>query len=294
MRAETARHGLLLGTSQVSGQRSQSAGGRETRIASNPSTSKSALTTRINHGSVECSMRTPVGLFVTGTDTGVGKTHVAAMIARATAAQGQRVGVYKPVASGCRSESGSLVSDDALELWRSAGSPGELELVCPQRFAAALSPHLAAQAEGKTLDGALLHSGLEYWRERSDCLIVEGAGGLMSPLGDEEYVADLAYDFGYPVLVVARNQIGVINQMLQTMIVAMTFRDGMKIAGVVLNRPNPLDNDPSLLDNRSQLEMRCVPPVLAEVTFGQRDFEPPIDWMALASGRELAVASRER
>ncbi|HTQ38562.1 MAG TPA: dethiobiotin synthase [Pirellulales bacterium] len=227
-------------------------------------------------------MRTPVGLFVTGNDTGVGKTHVAAMIARAARAQGLDVGVYKPVASGCSSESGSLIAEDAQELWLAAGSPGELERVCPQRFAAPLSPHLAAQAEGKELDANLLRSGLDYWRERSNFLIVEGAGGLMSPLGDDEYVADLAHDFGYPLIVVARNQIGVINQTLQTMIVAMTFRDGLSIAGIVLNRTMQPDGDPSLIDNRRQLEMRSVPPLLAEVKFGQQNFEPGVDWGSVA------------
>ncbi len=227
-------------------------------------------------------MRTPIGLFVTGNDTGVGKTHVAAMIARAARAAGLEVGVYKPVASGCRSESGSLIADDANELWQAAGSPGELERVCPQRFAAPLSPHLAAQAEGKQLDPNLLRSGLDYWRERSNFLIVEGAGGLMSPLGDDEYVADLARDFGYPLVVVARNQIGVINQTLQTMIVAMTFRDGLNIAGIVLNRVAEPDGDPSVVDNRRQLEMRSVPPVLAEVQFGQQVFEPKVDWSSIA------------
>ena len=112
-------------------------------------------------------------------------------------------------------------------LWQAAGSPGELEHVCPQRFAAPLAPHLAARKEGKQLDPVLLRSGLDYWRERSDFLLVEGAGGLMSPLGDDEYVADLAHDFGFPLVVVAQNQIGVINQTLQTLIVAMTFRDGL-------------------------------------------------------------------
>jgi dethiobiotin synthetase len=228
-------------------------------------------------------MRTPIGLFVTGNDTGVGKTHVAAMIARASVAEGMRVGVYKPAASGCRRENGHLVSEDAVELWRAAGSPGELERVCPQRFAAPLAPDQAARAEGKELDAALLRSGLDYWRERSDFLIVEGAGGLMSPLSDEEYVADLAHDFRYPLLVVARNQIGVINQTLQTMIVAMTFRDGLDIAGIVLNRPIPPDDDPSLGDNREQLEMRSVPPVLADVPFGTAEFSPPVDWIAIAS-----------
>jgi dethiobiotin synthetase len=228
-------------------------------------------------------MRIPIGLFVTGNDTGVGKTHVAAMIARDAAAQGLRVGVYKPAASGCHRNNGSIVSNDAIELWKAAGSPGELERVCPQRFLAPLAPHLAAKAEGKELDADLLRNGLDYWRDRSDILIVEGTGGLMSPLTDDEYVADLAHDFGYPLVVVARNQIGVINQTLQTMIVAMTFRDGLDIAGIVLNRTTPPDDDPSLDNNREQLEMRSVPPVLAEVPYGKSDFPLPVDWAAIAS-----------
>src|SRR5262245_31815150 len=92
------------------------------------------------------------GFFVTGTDTGVDKTHVAAMMARALLAAGKRVGVYKPVASGCRNVEGELVCDDALALWEAAGRPGELSRVCPQRFVPALAPHLAARAEGREVD----------------------------------------------------------------------------------------------------------------------------------------------
>ena len=108
----------------------------------------------------------PRGLFITGTDTEVGKTYVAALVARALVAAGQRVGVYKPAASGCPMIDGELVSDDALELWRSAGCPHTLAEVCPQVFAAPLAPHLAASAEGKRLDRSLLRSGLNVWLER--------------------------------------------------------------------------------------------------------------------------------
>src|SRR4029453_1109681 len=82
------------------------------------------------------------GLFIVGTDTGVGKTRVAALIVAALAREGLRVGVYKPAASGCRRVGRALVSDDALALWKAAGEPGQLRAVCPQRFAAPLAPHL--------------------------------------------------------------------------------------------------------------------------------------------------------
>ena len=111
------------------------------------------------------------GLFITGTDTGVGKTHVAAMIARSLCAAGRRVGVYKPAASGCRrpadgdpADGEGLISDDAVALWNAAGRPGELRQVCPQCFEAPLAPHLAAAREGKCVDPDLLRSGIDYWR----------------------------------------------------------------------------------------------------------------------------------
>src|SRR5262245_24116488 len=103
------------------------------------------------------------GLFVVGTDTGVGKTFVASRIAAELAASGLTVGVYKPAASGCRQVGKQLVSDDAFSLWEAAGRPGPLRHVCPQRFAAPLAPHLAAKVERKEIDGQLLRRGIEYW-----------------------------------------------------------------------------------------------------------------------------------
>jgi dethiobiotin synthetase len=223
-----------------------------------------------------------VGLFITGNDTGVGKTYVGALIAHELTKAGQRVGVYKPVATGCRDKAGQLVSDDALALWEAAGRPGELERVCPQRFAAPLAPHLAARTEGKPIDAGLLRSGLDYWRERSEIVIVEGVGGLMSPVGEEEYVADLAAEFGYPLVVVARNALGVINQTLQTLIVAATFRDGQPIAGIVLNRTDSDGDDSSIDSNRDELARRAIPPVIAEVQFRGEMFDQPVDWFSLA------------
>ncbi|MGA2033712.1 MAG: dethiobiotin synthase [Thermoguttaceae bacterium] len=224
-------------------------------------------------------------LFITGTDTGVGKTHVAALIARSLVAAGRRVGVYKPAASGCRRVDGRLLSDDALALWEAAGRPGPLERVCPQCFQAPLAPHLAARCEGKQLDAGLLRSGIDFWRSRSDIVLIEGAGGLMSPLGDEEYVADLAYDFGCPLVVVTRNVLGTINATLQTLIAAAVFRDGLAVAGVVLNHPAPPSaDDVSLSTNRRELVLRCVPPVLGEVRFGSEQLDAEVDWFALAGG----------
>jgi dethiobiotin synthetase len=220
-------------------------------------------------------------LFIIGADTGVGKTYVTALIAQALAAAGVRVGVYKPAASGCTWRGDELVSDDALALWKAAGQPRTLSRVCPQRFEAPLAPHLAAEAEGRELDAELLRAGLDYWREQSEFVLVEGAGGFLSPLGPEEYVANLAAEFGYPLVVVVRNAVGAINQTLQTLVAVTAWAEELAIAGIVLNQTDPRTDDASLATNRREIERRAVPPVLAELGHGATRFDPAIDWRAV-------------
>ena len=223
------------------------------------------------------------GLFITGTDTDVGKTYIAALIAKALVEAGHHVGVYKPVASGCRREGDQLVADDAVALWEAAGKPGDLHDVCPQRFEAAVAPNVAARAEGTSIDEDLLVDGLTCWTDRCDIVLVEGAGGLMSPLSDELYNADLAFTLGYPLIVVAPNKLGTINHTLQTLITAATFREGLDIAGVVLNEVAVDSSDASRATNREELEQRCVPPVLAGVACGAEKFDSTVDWFALTN-----------
>lgn len=222
------------------------------------------------------------GLFIAGTDTAIGKTYVAAMIVRDLMAAGRRVGVYKPVASGCRRHGDTLVSDDALALWQAAGQPGTLEAVCPQRFAAPLAPPLAARAEGRKVDRGLLRAGLNAWLDRCDIVVVEGAGGLLSPVSEDEYVADLVLDFGWPLVVVAANRLGAIHHTLATLVAAATFRDGLDVAGVVLNQPSAAPLDEAAHSNYDELCRRCVPPVLANLAWQATAFDPPVDWWKLA------------
>jgi dethiobiotin synthetase len=223
------------------------------------------------------------GLFVVGTDTSVGKTYVAARIAAALFNAGKKVGVYKPAASGCRLVDGELASDDALALWEAAGKPGTLEAVCPQRFSAPLAPHLAAREEGRAIDSTLLRQGLDCWQRTSDIIIVEGAGGLMSPLGDHEYVADLAADFGFPLIIVVPNRIGAINAALLTLIAATTRPQPLPIAGIILNDIlPPTADDPSTRSNRRELEIRCGVLVLAQLGYEALRFDAAVDWLALA------------
>jgi dethiobiotin synthetase len=204
------------------------------------------------------------------------------MIARALVDEGRRVGIYKPAASGCQREGGELVADDAVTLWEAAGRPGELCQVCPQQFSAPLAPPRAAALEGRRVDPQLLRTGVDYWRQSSDIVIVEGAGGLMSPLSDEDYNIDLAIDLGYPLLIVAANELGVINATLQTIIAARAKAPRLSIAGVVLNQVNDSSADESLAFNAQDLACRLDAPLLATIGYRQLAFSSEVDWFALA------------
>jgi len=225
--------------------------------------------------------RATPGLFITGTNTEVGKTYIASLIIQALVRSGIRVGVYKPAASDCPLENGSHFSADAQQLWAAAGQPGSLEQVCPQQFVAPLAPHLAAKAEGRQIDAQLLRTGLSYWQDNYDFVVVEGIGGLMSPVSDEDYVADLAYEFGYPLLVVTSNELGCINQTLQTLITAAAFEDGLPVAGTVLNNQQALPiDDISQATNFDEITRCSFPPVLASVSY-QGSLDPDINWYSL-------------
>ncbi len=229
------------------------------------------------------------GLFITGTDTGVGKTYVAVMIVRSLRAAGHRVGVYKPVASGCRREGGRWISDDAVALWEAAGRPGSLAEVCPQCFGAPLAPPVAARQEGRQVDMHLLREGLRVWQRQSDLVVVEGAGGLMSPVSETALVGDLAAEFGFPLVIVGRNALGTINHSLLTLFAAHGWpwgaTGGLSVAGVVLNQCCDPAGDPSVATNRRELEARWHDSVLAEVAWRSQRFEPEVDWFAVATAR---------
>ena len=224
----------------------------------------------------------PLGLFVTGTDTEVGKTWVASMIVRSLAESGHRVGVYKPVASDCIGDGTKMVSEDALALWEAAGRPLSLDAVCPQKFGAPLAAPLAARAEGRSIDSKLLREGISVWADECDIVVVEGAGGLMSPVTDDEFVADLAADLGYPLVVVAPNVLGVINQSLQTLITAACFRDGLPVAGIILNDTQILDGDASIDTNQDEIARRTETPILGRVRYESQTLDRDVDWMEIA------------
>ncbi len=208
----------------------------------------------------------PRGLFVTGTDTGVGKTHVTCLIAKQLTANGLRVGVYKPVCSGANIDAAGHASwDDIDRLKEASGIDWPLDAICPQRFLAALAPPLAARAEGRTVSEEMLSHGVSWWSNRVDSLIVEGAGGLLSPVSDAWTVADLAREVGYPILIVARCGLGTINHSLLT--VEAARRRGLKVAGIVLNQSRPDDDLALAPDNAAEIEVRSGVPVFGMISW---------------------------
>jgi dethiobiotin synthetase len=173
------------------------------------------------------------GLFITGTDSGVGKTHVSAGIARALACRGVDVGVMKPAETGCPMHSGRLMPRDALRLIKSARVKDPLALVNPYRFRKPLAPAVAAELEGKKIDPSKIINAFQLLSSRHDFMIVEGAGGIMAPLSGTYTYLDLAKKIGLPVLLVARPGLGTINHTLLT--IAALKGHKIEIAGIVIN-----------------------------------------------------------
>jgi dethiobiotin synthetase len=205
---------------------------------------------------------TPCGLFITGTDTGVGKTFVAVAIIRSLRERKMRVGAYKPAVTGSSAGPGGPVWDDVARLQDALGREIAPERICPQRFQAPLAPPVAARHEGREVDATLLRRGIDWWNNQADVVIVEGAGGLLSPMTETETVADVARDIGFPLLVVARLSLGTINHTLLTLEAARNR--GIEVAGIILNQSTAGDpDDLSTATNAQELRQRCRIPILA-------------------------------
>jgi dethiobiotin synthetase len=173
------------------------------------------------------------GIFITGTDTGVGKTLVAATIARLLCLNGLKVGVMKPVTSGCSEVDGRLVSDDAELLCWAANCTADRHDVAPYLLREPLAPSEAAKLDGVNIDLSLLASAYERLSNDHDIVIVEGAGGLMVPLVGGFLIADLILQLHIPALVVARPNLGTVNHTVLTCFAARQL--GIKVSGVLIN-----------------------------------------------------------
>ena len=173
------------------------------------------------------------GIFITGTDTDVGKTVVSAGLALVLRDRGMKVGVMKPVATGCYGKDGRLISQDAAFLMEAAQNEFP-PLSSPSRFRNPLSPSVAAMLEKKEVDVPGILKSYRELQKHYDFLIVEGIGGLMVPLKKDYYVANLIRDMGLPIVIVSYAGLGAINHTLLT-VDAATIR-GLTVRGVIFNR----------------------------------------------------------
>jgi dethiobiotin synthetase len=229
------------------------------------------------------------GLLVTGTDTDVGKTYVSCLIARDLLADQVDFRVFKPACSGAvQDESGRWSWPDLDALANAAGIEDPHE-ISPFRFRAPLAPPVAARAEGCTLDLESMVTAYRAIAKSTEFVVVEGVGGLLCPLSDNDLVADFATQIDLPLLIVARLGLGTINHSLLTVEAARSR--GLRVAGIILCDSTNAGNDPSTATNASEIERRTQIPVLGVVGHHAntiaRDCEHgtnKIDWINLIDG----------
>ena len=247
---------------------------------------------------------TPRGLLITGTDTGVGKTHLTCLIARQLLARGVCTAAYKPVCSGAvprpvheaglpKLHSGDIPTDSTTSLmWDDIERLSEATnrvwpelLICPQRFIAPVAPSVAASLEGTSVDFQLAVAGA-YRFPGAEIVLVEGAGGWLSPVSESATVADLAQALNLPVLIVSRTGLGTINHSLLTL--ESVRARGLPVAGIVLNEAISGDGDLSCQTNAAEIARRGNVTVLGVVPHGtqndlQRGGRPvTIPWQDMA------------
>jgi dethiobiotin synthetase len=212
------------------------------------------------------------GVFVTGTGTDVGKTVVAAAIARTLAVAGREVAVFKPALTGLDDPG----EPDHELLRRAAGSRQADEEIAPYRYGPPASPHLAAELAGETIDPALLRDGARTAAERADVLVCEGVGGLRVPLAGDYLVIDLAVDLGLPVAIAASPGLGTINHTLLTIESARAA--GLEVRLVVLT---PWPQAPSRIERSNRETIAALGEVEVR-TLPRLDLDDPSSWPALS------------
>ena len=176
-------------------------------------------------------------VFVTGTDTEVGKTVVSCALVRGFVAQGLRTAVMKPIASGAVRTPEGLRNRDALELLRAADVPAPYPLVNPYCFEPPISPHIAADEAKIAIDIGMITRNLAELRERADWAVIEGVGGWLTPLSATQSVADLAAALDAPVLLVVGLKLGCLNHAQLTRVGIRA--QGARFAGWIANHLDP-------------------------------------------------------
>lgn len=203
------------------------------------------------------------GLFVTGTDTGVGKTQVATALLHMLARAGRKTVGMKPVASGAVLTRDGLRSDDALRLQEAASLSRPYELVNPYAFAPPIAPHIAAAEAGITVELSTIVRAFHRLSAGADAVIVEGVGGWQVPLSEKLAVPDVIRALALPVILVVGLRLGCLNHALLS--ARAICNDGLKLAGWVGNGVDP--HFERRAANLATLTRRLEAPLLAEIPY---------------------------
>lgn len=203
-----------------------------------------------------------MNFFITGTDTGVGKTYVTRLIIESLRAEGKYAVGFKPVSCGDR-EDATLLAE------ASGGLP--VDEINPLHFNAGLAPHVAALLENKTIAPADLIASYRAFAEKYDPVLVEGAGGWEVPITETYFISDLAKDLALPVILVAANKLGALNHILLTL--SAIKAKGLTCAGIILNQLED-EMDTPMITNKGILESLTDVPLLDHIIHGQ-DFLSP-------------------
>lgn len=224
------------------------------------------------------------GFFVTGTDTGVGKTEVTAALLYGLAQQGLQVAAMKPVASGCEPTGAGLRNADALKLQALCSTPTAYERVNPYAYEPPIAPHIAARDRGEEISLERLDAGFRSLAAEAECVLVEGVGGFEVPLGEVETTADLTRVLNLPVILVVGVRLGCLNHALLT--AAAIARAGLPCAGWVANCVDP--DMARMQENIDALRLRLAAPLLGVVPWlpepGPAELAPFLDFAALQQG----------
>jgi dethiobiotin synthetase len=200
------------------------------------------------------------GFFITGTDTGVGKTIVAGAVIKALMFLGFRTGVMKPIESGCGHEGGLLIPFDGMFLKQTAHIDEHITLVTPCCFESPLAPMSASERDMTEIDIEEIRRSFSSLSGKYGMMVVEGIGGLMVPIKENYYVVDIARELGLPLLVVAKPGLGTVNHTILT--VKCALHEGLDVAGVIINYSRPPDGSLAEKTNPKLLGQICPAPII--------------------------------
>jgi len=205
------------------------------------------------------------GFFITGTDTGIGKTIVTAGLLALWRSWGQNTGVMKPIETGVDPECYSAANSDAQFLIETGGLTDPPEWVCPVRLRTAASPWQAARMDNRTLDTDTILNAYHNLSQRHDSMLVEGVGGALVPILSDYFVIDLIRNIALPVIVVTGYELGTLNHTLLTL--ETLHNRGLDVAGIIFNPQSPDSLNPVARDQPRLIQELSGTRVIGEFPF---------------------------